>query len=57
MLLVNAPMGYTVCLECHEIDRGCSPEWAENHTHDDDERRRSMSRHPARSVIEAPARS
>lgn len=45
MLMVNSPLGYTVCLECHEIDRAGSREWAamhSNHGHED----RQTGNHP-----------
>jgi hypothetical protein len=41
MLLVNSPLGYTVCLECHEIDRAGSREWAATHSNHADERGQS----------------
>jgi hypothetical protein len=50
MVLVNTPLGYAVCLECHAIDREHSQEWLAVHTHHEGEsaeRLRSKRRHPA----------
>jgi hypothetical protein len=46
MVLVNASLGYTVCLECHQVCEGeCPPEWlAEHARHGEDDGARERGR-------------